>query len=45
MQKWEEKRGNTNKPERILVPDGFASDQKKYNRFDRTGKDEMENRK
>ena len=45
MQKGEEKRGNTNKPERILVPDGFASHKKKYNRSDRAGKDEMENKK
>ena len=45
MQKGEEKRGNTDKPERILVPDSSASNQKKCNRSDRTGKDEMENRK
>ena len=30
---------------RILVPDGFASHKKECNRSDRTGKDEMENRK
>lgn len=39
------KKGNTKKPERILVPDEFASYKKKCNRSARTRKDEMENRK
>lgn len=45
MQKGEEKGGNINKAERILVPDGFSSHKKECNRSDRTRKDEMENRK
>ena len=43
MQKGEEKRGNTDKPKRILVPHGSASHQKKHMRADRTWKDEIKN--